>query len=211
MGRDERAERHSEEPRRRPRSVTRRPRPAAPGAADQQHDAAQRPGAGAFDDRVREHECAGGYRRRGDGAHAGERSAPRVDRAPRTPARQAIWQVRPPGLRHRAGAADDGLVTIFARTLPRRGARRPSMFLPATLTVLCLSVLALCASAGAVVTRRFGTKVGLQPRSTELFTGVGTGTRKHSPTRAAIPFCLPTKLTRSTGTRPTTITAIGRG
>jgi hypothetical protein len=50
------------------------------------------------------------------------------------------------------------------------------MLLPATLTVLCLSLLALCASAGAVVSKEVpGTTVGLQPRSMSLLDGVGAG------------------------------------
>src|SRR3984957_3665618 len=68
-----------------------------------------------------------------------------------------------------------GLVTIFALTFPRRGTRRP-ILLSATLTALCLSLLALCASAGAVVSKEVpGTTVGLQPRSVSLLDGVGAG------------------------------------
>ena len=50
------------------------------------------------------------------------------------------------------------------------------MLLPAMLTALCLSLLALCASAGAVVSKEVpGTTVGLQPRSMSLLDGVGAG------------------------------------
>ena len=50
------------------------------------------------------------------------------------------------------------------------------MLLPATLTALCLSLLVLCASAGAVVSKEVpGTTVGLQPRSMSLLDGVGVG------------------------------------
>ncbi len=67
-------------------------------------------------------------------------------------------------------------MTISARTLPRRGLRRPATLLPATLTALCLSLLAICASAGAVVSKEVpGTTVGLQPRSMSLLDGVGAG------------------------------------
>ena len=50
------------------------------------------------------------------------------------------------------------------------------MLLPAMLTTLCLSFLALCSSAGAIVSKEVpGTTVGLQPRSMSLLDGVGTG------------------------------------
>jgi hypothetical protein len=82
-----------------------------------------------------------------------------------------------PELRHRPCPADDGLVTILARTLLWRGAQRPSisMLLLPTLTAFCLSLVVLCASAGARVSEEVpGTTVGLQPRSTVLRDGVGT-------------------------------------
>ncbi len=48
------------------------------------------------------------------------------------------------------------------------------MLLPVTLTALCLSLVVLCASAGAVVNKEVpGTTVGLQPRSMSLLDGVG--------------------------------------
>ncbi len=48
------------------------------------------------------------------------------------------------------------------------------MLLSAALTALCLSLLALCASAGAIVSKEVpGTTVGLQPRSMSLLDGVG--------------------------------------
>lgn len=61
--------------------------------------------------------------------------------------------------------------------LPWRGAQRPStsMLLLPTLTAFCLSLVVLCASAGAHVSEAVpGTTVGLQPRSTALRDGAGT-------------------------------------
>jgi hypothetical protein len=50
------------------------------------------------------------------------------------------------------------------------------MLLPVTLTALCLLLLAICASAGAVVSKEVpGTTVGLQPRSMSLLDGAGAG------------------------------------
>lgn len=72
---------------------------------------------------------------------------------------QVLWRARPPGLRNRAGAADDGLVSTFARTLfPLAGlrsvaARRLALALGA---VLVLSLGLVAPPAGAVVSGEFG-------------------------------------------------------
>ena len=87
---------------------------------------------------------------------------------------------RPPGLRHRACAADDGLVPTFARSLTQLAGLRPAAICRLALAVgstaaMSAALLLAAAPAGALVTKVASTKVGLQPRSISLAPGAAEG------------------------------------
>src|ERR1019366_6110758 len=90
-----------------------------------------------------------------------------------------LWQARPPGLRHRAHAADDGLVRLRSRSLPlpaglRALVHRRLALVLGSVATLSAALLFAATPAGAVVKTVESTTVGLQPRSTALSVGVGT-------------------------------------
>ena len=74
------------------------------------------------------------------------------------------------GLREREGRADDGPVATSFRSLPVR--RRPLRLVFAFAAVLCSLIAISAAPAGAIVTKVGATSVGLQPRSTALYTAL---------------------------------------
>lgn len=93
---------------------------------------------------------------------------------PARPRRKPSWQGRPLGLRHLAGAADDGLVSLCSRLLPmlsdlRRGLVRRRLPLALSLVVSLSTVLTLAAApAGAHVVEVGGIKYGVQRHSKTL-------------------------------------------